>query len=228
MSDIGRLASTIAHEIRNPLSAIKLAAYNIKRKANTPLIEKHLETVNKKVLESDQIIQNLLNFTRIKTVDYEGIKIGELLRDCCVTIAGKYAGWDVSLVKDIRCADDAVIEGGFVQLRMLFSNVLDNAYQSLQEKKGTVTVSLSESRPGEYRLAITDTGVGMDADTQEKIFEPFFTTRSKGTGLGLTVCREIVDLHKGKIEIQSASGKGTSFAIALPMKQPLATNQPTN
>jgi signal transduction histidine kinase len=83
MSDIGRLSATVAHEIRNPLAAIKTAAYNIQRKANNPLLDKHLATINKKVIESDHIIKNLLSFTRIKTVEIEKLNVCETLRLYC-------------------------------------------------------------------------------------------------------------------------------------------------
>ena len=97
MSDIGRLSTTIAHELRNPLSAIQIAAYNIDRKARNPLLDKHLETINRKVLESDHIIQNLLSFTRIKTASIEKLDICELVRECVAAISTKYAGWNVDM-----------------------------------------------------------------------------------------------------------------------------------
>jgi PAS domain S-box-containing protein len=163
MSDIGRLSSTIAHELRNPLSAICAAAYNLQRKAKDPQLAKHFETINKKVLESDHIIQNLLSFTRIKSATIEKLNICDLVKDCIVTVSAKYAGWDVQLKKELDCTKDDIIEADPVQFRMLFCNILDNAYQALPDKTGTITVTVRKHADEAWKIVIVDTGVGIDA-----------------------------------------------------------------
>jgi PAS domain S-box-containing protein len=227
MADIGRLAATVAHEVRNPLSAIRTAAYNIKRKAKNSLLDKHLATIDKKVLESDHIIQNLLSFTRIRSVSYEQVKIHEVLKDCIGTVAAKYVNWKVELIKSLDCNADDIIEADFTQFKMLVSNMLDNAYQALQDKAGTITIAVHKDRERAWEISIADTGVGMDKTELRKIFEPFYTTKSKGTGLGLAVCREIVEMHGGKIDVQSTKGKGTVFTVNLPVRRKI-TQPPIN
>jgi PAS domain S-box-containing protein len=130
MADIGRLSATIAHELRTPLAGIKAAAFNIQKKINSQTIDKHLLTINKKVLESDQIIQNLLNFTRIKAVEYAPVQCAEILRECTSAIAARYASWKIRLEEDDQYNEDVTIDADATQLRMLFCNILDNAYQS--------------------------------------------------------------------------------------------------
>jgi len=221
MSDIGQLAATIAHEIRNPLAAISLAAYNLKRKNKNPLLGSHLETINKKVLEGNDIINNLLSFTRIKSVSYEAISICAVMKDCITSVSSKYIHWKAALKESLECGKDDIIEADLTQFKMLVSNILDNAYQALSDETGTVSVAVRKSNDKEWELAISDTGTGIDKKDMKKIFEPFYTTKSKGTGLGLAVCHEIVDRHHGKIDIQSIKGKGTKFIITLPVSQTL-------
>ncbi|MGA2090638.1 MAG: response regulator, partial [Endomicrobiales bacterium] len=139
LADIGRLSSTIAHELRNPLAAIQLAMHNVQRKAQNPNLDKHLKTVSKKIIESDQIIQNLLSFTRIKSIKIEKFDICELISDCIDTVSVKYVNWDVHLKKDLDCKEGDFIEADFTQFKMLISNILDNAYQALKNKTGTIT-----------------------------------------------------------------------------------------
>jgi PAS domain S-box-containing protein len=220
LADIGMLASSIAHELRNPLGAIRMAAYNIKKKVRAPEIEGNLANINKKVSESDQIINNLLTFSKLKPPSYEVIRISEMLGDCINTIAAKYSGWKVTLKRSLACEEDAVIEADFTQLKMVISNILDNAYQALRDKAGTITVALKPGPDASWEISITDNGVGLDKDIQERIFEPFYTTKAKGTGLGLAVCKEIVDMHGGKIKVHGEKGQGATFSIILPAHQP--------
>ncbi len=219
MSDIGRLSTTIAHELRNPLSAIQIAAYNIDRKARNPLLDKHLETINRKVLESDHIIQNLLSFTRIKTASIEKLDICELVRECVAAISTKYAGWNVDMKERFDCDEGSVISADRIQMKMLFSNLLDNAYQALKDESGKITVTAQKHRQRSWEISITDNGAGIAEQAKEKLFEPFYTTKTKGVGLGLAICREIVDMHCGKIEVQSSEGKETTFTVTLPVRR---------
>lgn len=220
MADIGRLSATVAHEIRNPLAAISIAAYNIRRKARNPLLGKHLETITRKVLESDNIIQNLLSFSRIKKMHVEKLHIHDLVKDCVATMTAKYAGWNVTLDQHVDCAKGGSIEADHTQFKMLLCNILDNAYQALPGKTGTITLRVRKDEHRFWRITVSDTGAGIDGQEMEKIFEPFYTTRPRGTGLGLAVCREIAEMHRGKIEVTSGGkGTGATFIVTLPARQ---------
>lgn len=219
MSDIGRLASTIAHELRNPLAAIKLAAHNIKRKAENPALDRHLETINKKVLEGDAIIQNVLNYTRVKTIHFERIGLRAIINECLNTIAAKNAGSKNSVQSEFRCGDECMIDADPTQLTVIFSNIIDNAFQAVDKVTGHISVNVSLKDGPAYEVTVTDNGVGMDTETLSKMYTPFYTTKAKGTGLGLTVCRELVELHNGTMEIISAPGAGATVKVTLPLKQ---------
>ncbi len=199
MADIGRLSATIAHEMRNPLAVIRTAIFNIRKKSGGPLLDKHFESINKKLLESDQIITNLLSFTNLGPLNIEPINICDLMSDCISSVTTKYADWQVKLAEHFDCNEGAVIEADPTKLKILFSNILDNAYQALCDKSGAITVTISRQNQEFWSISIADTGSGIDEGDMYKIFAPFYTTKAKGTGLGLAICRQIADMHGGSI-----------------------------
>jgi PAS domain S-box-containing protein len=217
LSDIGVLASTIAHEIRNPLAAMKTAAYNIGRKADDDRFDRHLATINKKVMECDLIIQNLLNYSRMKEPMREQVLLAPLLNECMDNILSKYATWNVGVVRKLHLDATLAISADPTQLKILFSNLLDNAFQSLVEKLGQVSLEATVEH-GRVRVDIRDTGAGIDENDLSKIFEPFFTRKSRGTGLGLPISRQIVELHNGTLSVTSVRYAGTSVRVTLPLK----------
>jgi len=119
-----------------------------------------------------------------------------------------------------------MVQGDAVQLEQVLLNLLINARQAMLGRGGSLTIKAQGSDDGaELKLQVIDTGPGIPEKLQAKIFEPFFTTKgtarkgeTKGTGLGLAICKEIVEHHKGRIDVQSEVGKGTTFTIHLPMK----------
>ncbi|MDD5246918.1 MAG: MASE3 domain-containing protein [Candidatus Omnitrophica bacterium] len=217
LSDIGLLAATVAHELRNPLAAIKMAGYNIKRKANNPLLEKHFSNIEIKVTESEQIIDNLLFYSRIKMPSFQSVEILDVLDECIAFAKERFAKYDVSFKTKISNLKDVIIEADALQLKELFGNITNNAFDAMGGKKGSILVE-SMVEPDKVIIMITDSGSGINPSDLERVFDPFFTTKAKGTGLGLTVCNQIVRLHKGSIRIDSRIGKGTSISVTLPRK----------
>ncbi len=216
LSDVGMLASTVAHELRNPLAAINLAAHNIKRKANNPDLEKHLVTIGKKVAESGQIITNLLFYSRLKPPHNENVDLFGLLEEALELSEGKRKE-HVSVDREFDSIRGLSVESDSVQLKEVFQNLLNNAYDAVPDDGGRIKVT---AKNGEefVQVVVEDNGPGMGKDVLEKAFDPFFTTKAKGTGLGLSVCKQIVAMHDGEIEIKSEPGRGTSVIVRLPKK----------
>ena len=209
LSDIGTLAATVAHELRNPLAAISMAASNIKRKAASPLLEKHLQNIDKKILESNQIISNLLFYSRIRMPQFAAVDITPILEECAVSRG-------VPIQVDADFSTSHPVEADPVQLKEVFSNIISNACDAVSGcPRGRISIRTTEC--GKFlRVRIRDTGIGIEKDLLPRIFDPFFTTKAKGTGLGLYVCQQIVKLHDGVITVESEPGKGTTFGINLP------------
>jgi PAS domain S-box-containing protein len=220
LSDIGTLAATVAHELRNPLGVILTAAYNIKMKSSDKAIRKHLVNIEKKIFESNQIINNLLNYARIKMPEYGRVRIDLLLDECVMFAKKHFRNRGIIVEKAWQEVKGKFIHVDPVQIREVFNNILNNAFQAIQGKKGKIRVLAVMDAQGFLRVSIKDNGVGIDEKRLGKIFEPFYTTKPKGTGLGLTICKDLVELHGGRIYIETESGKGTTITVKLPVEKP--------
>jgi len=219
LSDIGTLAAIVAHELRNPLAAINMAAFNIGRKAENPLLDKHLETIENKVIESDQIINNLLFYSRIKPPSFEGVNINHSIEECVNSSRKQFeSNKRISIKKRLDSTKNIFMDGDPLQLKEVFCNILNNACDAAPESCFKITAT-TENNEESVNISIKDNGSGIDKEDLKKIFDPFFTTKTKGTGLGLSVCQQIVNMHGGTIQAESEPGKGTSICITLPKKK---------
>ncbi len=218
LSDIGTLAATVAHELRNPLAAMRMAAYNIKVKSANDDLEKHLANIEKKITESDQIINNLLFYSRLKVSSYQKINIKDILEECVEHIRPQSEKNNIEIRASII---DTPMEADPLQLNELFDNILNNAYDAIITKKGLGRIEIStDILNGNFlEVHISDNGAGMNKESLKRLYEPFYTTKAKGTGLGLTVCYQIVNLHKGAIDITSEENKTTTVTVKLPLTQ---------
>ncbi len=214
LADIGTLAATVAHELRNPLGVIHLAAYNLKKEKSELEENKHLINIEKKVWEGNQIIDNLLSYARIKIPHYEDVKLYGILDECVASAQERFGEKGVVVEKKYG-ADLGSIEADPNQIREIFLNILNNACQALPPPGGKVQVDV-QYEGGMFKVSVQDNGVGIAPEDMDKVFEPFFTRKSKGTGLGLTICNELVAMHQGKIEIKSRLGEGTVVSVFLP------------
>ncbi|MDD5585280.1 MAG: ATP-binding protein, partial [Candidatus Omnitrophica bacterium] len=218
LSDIGTLAATVAHELRNPLAAINMAASNIKRKAQNPLLDRHLHNIEAKVYESDQIINNLLFYSRIKSPHYENVKINSILEECAgLSKRQSRAKKKITIAKKLQLTRNVSVDVDPLQMKEIVCNILNNSYDALPESGGVIEM-FTDTNEKSVTICIKDNGTGIEKEYLEKVFDPFFTTKAKGTGLGLAVCRQIINLHGGTIQMASEPGKGTSVCIALPKK----------
>lgn len=219
LADIGILAARIAHELRNPLAAIQIAAYNIKKKRRDIELDKHIINIEKKVSESEQIINNLLFYARLKTAHYEQINISDFLKECVNSIEKRFSSQEVSVMSRLSDISGLIIEADPLQMKEFFNNILNNAYDAVSDRQGKIEVGGERVDSGHIAIHIKDNGVGIEAENLEKVYEPFFTTKSKGTGLGLTVCLQIAYLHDGAMDIKSKKGEWTKVTIVLPIKK---------
>jgi len=219
LSDIGLLAASVAHELRNPLGVMRTALYNIRNKRKDTSLDSHIANIDKKILESEQIIRNLLNYARIKMPNFKTVNVISLIDDCVMHCRQKFPKIDAKIRKP-STRRKVLIQADNIQMIELLSNIINNAYQSFLKKKGNIDISLNvNKKDGMVNILIQDNGCGISKEKLKRVFDPFYTDRSKGTGLGLAVCNQIVDLHNGSINIVSSKGKGTTVSINLPIKQ---------
>ena len=216
LSDIGELSATVAHELRNPLAAISLAAYSIRSKKRNLPIDKHLDNIDKKIFESDHIISNLLFYSRLKTPHYELVNIYSTLNEC-IELANKgFKEQGVRVVRKLGLVKNTVIQADPFQMKELFVNILNNAFDAVSGKNNVITIGARLINHKSIEVHVHDNGMGVNSENILKVFDPFFTTKAKGNGLGLAVCHQIVSLHHGSIAIKSPDNKGTTITVILP------------
>jgi signal transduction histidine kinase len=176
-----------------------------------PKLVKHLDLIDKEVVGSERIIDDLLSFTRSKDVVKKLTDI-HLLIDEALSVLEIPVG--VEVVRDFdRQLPPVNIDAE--QMQRVFINLAQNAIQAM-EGGGSFTIR-TKKRAEWIDIQIADTGKGMTPENREKIFEPFFTTKAKGIGLGLAISKKILDQHHATISVQSEIGKGASFTVSLPL-----------
>ena len=239
LAAIGQLSGSVAHDLRNPLGAIKNALYYLDRKLkgtdlvlSNPRIGQFLQIMEDEIEHSNQIITDLMSFARVRAPSREPINLHEVADTALSRVE---PAENVSIVKrygiELPCvmADGAQLErvfmnlaknaqdamAGGAQLERVFMNLAKNA-QDAMAGGGELTVS-SRSTNDYVKVAFCDQGVGIAREDMGKIFDPLFTTKTKGTGLGLAICHEIVSKHGGVIDVNSESGMGATFAVRLPV-----------
>ena len=217
LSSIGMLAATVAHELRNPLGVIQTALYNVERKRKEPALDTHLANIEKKIAESNQIITNLLRYSRIKPPKRERTDLSEILTESMVWAQERFPDQDTELIADLDPIEGVPVGVDIVQIKEVLDNILNNAYQAVADVDGRIEI---EAHIGDkaVEISVRDNGEGIDPGDLKSIFEPFFTRKPRGTGLGLTICRELVQLHGGTINVESTRGSGTTVRVTLPME----------
>jgi PAS domain S-box-containing protein len=219
LADIGTLAATVAHELRNPLGVIQTAVYNIRRKRRNSAIDRHLDNIEKKIAESDLIINNLLGYSRMRAPDKAPVDLGPLVRRVIEEAGGGLVESGPPVEMDIGALEGVLADVDAVQIGEVIVNILNNAYQAVAENGGSVRVTAARPREEVVEVAVEDTGPGIHPDDLERVFDPFFTTRCRGTGLGLTLSRQMARRHGGDLGLFSEPGRGTRAVLGLPLRK---------
>ena len=220
LAAVGRLAASIAHEVNNPLEAIKNSLYLLTTSKDMEKNAKFLEVARKETERVSHIIRQMLGFAR-RSGEVEWVAVNQLIEETLILVEKKMKQARVEVA---RSFDERLpkVRARADQLRQVFLNLLLNAQQSM-EKGGRITVRTSvyeQALQPTVSVQITDTGRGIAEADLARIFEPFFSTRAKGTGLGLWVTQDIVRHHGGRIEATSEEGAGTTFNVILPVDSP--------
>ncbi len=219
-SEVEILAGAVAHGLRNPLAAIKLAVYNMKRKKTGLEEDRHLLNIDKKIEESENLINSLLLYSQSRLLHFDEIDIHEILLESIAFLKGNLKKDRLKVSEKKRYHEDALTEADPLQIKEMFGHILKNAYDAVSENEGKIEI-IAEYADNEFiTIHFKDAGSGIDDADLPRIFEPFFTTKPKGIGLGLSMSRQIIELHQGKINITSKKGEGTTVTVILPKRKP--------
>jgi PAS domain S-box-containing protein len=222
LAAVGRLAASIAHEVNNPLEAIKNALYLMQDAGADDKNIRFLEIARKETERVSHIIRQMLGFAR-RPGEVDWVDVNQLLEETLVLMEKKLRQLRIRIQ---RSFDDSLpkIRARADQLRQVILNLLLNAQQAIEGQQGEIQISTfryEQALQPSIVIQISDSGVGIVEDDLNRIFDPFFSTGKKGTGLGLWVTQDIVRQHGGRIEVSSEVGRGTVFNIVLQVESPI-------
>ena len=222
---VGRLGSAIAHEIRNPLNYINLTLDHLRSKfapedaEKKKTFEKLTSQLKGEVARIDQQISDFLNYSRPTKANLQPVEARRVIEDSLRIIEPEAEEKGVTIgVVEHENVPRILADPEF--LRSVFNNLFINALHSMESGGGHIGIKIFPDEGGGFvRFEISDTGGGISSENISKIFEPYFSTKETGTGLGLAIVHKIVEIHNGKIEVESTEGKGTRFTVKLPRSE---------
>ena len=220
LSALGELASSIAHEIKNPLISIQGFARRIGATEDRDKLEKYAHFIEQEAQRLSLVLTKLLGFSRMDEPNKELLNLNDIVDDTLLFMEHYLTRFkNVKLVVETESGLPAVqVDKIHVQQTMV--NIIMNAVQSMPEG-GTIRIRTGRDDDHAF-ISIADSGVGIKEEDLARIFEPFFTTKEKeqGTGLGLSLCKRLIEANAGKIEVKSIVGEGTTFTIMIPINLP--------
>jgi signal transduction histidine kinase len=218
LRSLEELSASIAHEIRNPITATKSLVQQI---GEDPTAGDNIEYAKVALEELDRVersISHLLRYAREEEMSLRTMRMAEVVDGALDTFRDRLAKSHVEIRREVD--SDGEMDGDPEKLRRVIINLIGNALDALEEgdvDPAVIEVSVGENLAGsEVWVRVKDNGPGIDEVTQAKVFRPFFTSKANGTGLGLAISRKLVDAHGGTIELHSAPGAGTEFVLTFP------------
>lgn len=225
IASLGRLSLSVAHEINNPLSGILVYAKLVHKQLQTQDIEpekkesilKHLKFIENEAKRCGDIVKGLLDFSRKDQNDFEPARLNQILIETFDLMTHSMKVSNVNFLSDFSAKSDQIFCSPN-QIKQVCVAILVNAMEAVSEN-AEIMIRTSNPDPEHVRIDISDNGIGIPEEAMPHIFEPFFSTKEKtnGIGLGLAIVHGIVQNHKGKIEVKSERGKGTTITINLPV-----------
>jgi PAS domain S-box-containing protein len=217
---LGQLAGSVSHELRNPLGVISNAVYylSLAQPQADPKVLEYLEIIRAEMRIADKIVADLLNYARLKTAEREPVTVEPLILR---TLERYPVPKEVDLTLKIQ-PDLPLVWVDSDQITRVLGNLLVNAFQAMEGHGELVLRAYTVTEDHLVSIVIEDTGGGISPENLTKIFEPLFTTKARGIGLGLAICKNLVESNGGRIEVDSELGKGSTFTVSLPTTQEIA------
>lgn len=210
----GRIARTIAHEVRNPLTNISLASEQLRELiTQNEEAELLLDMVGRNATRINELVSELLNSTRFAQLEYSPEDINQLLDESLEEANDRIELKQIKVERHYEKGLEKIMLDG-EKIKLAFLNIIVNAIEAMSKGSGVLQIR-THKLADKYIIEIKDNGTGMDEETLQKLFEPYFTSKMKGNGLGLTNTQNIILNHKGNVSVKSKPGHGSSFIITL-------------
>jgi len=213
LAAIGQVAAMVGHDLRNPLTGIKGAVYYLKTKLDSAMDEKvkeMLALIEKEIYYANRIITDLLEYSKEIHLELTETTPKVIMKEILSLLEAP---------KNIQLIDltetQPKIKVDIEKMARVFNNIIKNAIDAMPNG-GKLVIKSSQSN-GFVTFTFADAGIGMPPEVMQKIWTPFFTTKSKGMGLGLPICKRIVEAHGGNISVESKVGEGTTFVVTMPV-----------
>jgi signal transduction histidine kinase len=216
LAALGQLAAGIAHEIRNPLTSINILIHSLTE--NLPPETAHredLRVIGEEIQRINEIVEQFLRFARPAPPLFEETEVTTVFDNVLQLIKPQVERQRVTVKRDFDAVPSITLDRE--QMKQVVLNLLINALQAMPDG-GQIDLSAKVLEDSRWiKLSVQDSGIGIPPDDLKKLFDPFFTTKEGGIGLGLSIAHRIIDLHHGRIEVESRPGKGTTFQLWLPL-----------
>jgi signal transduction histidine kinase len=218
LSSLGELAGSIAHEIKNPLISIQGFAKRIEKSEDQQKARNYARLIDEESGRLSNVLVKLLEFSRMDEPKKELLNVNEIVDDTVLFMEHhltRFKNVEILVEKEKGLPR---VEIDKIHVQQSLVNIMMNAAQAMPHG-GKIRIKTGKDEESVY-ISVADNGTGINAETRERIFEPFFTTKGKGegTGLGLSLCKRLIEANKGKIEVESVVGEGSTFKIVLPYK----------
>lgn len=212
LAQMGEMGAILAHEIRNPLAGIKGYAQVIEKKPEESRNAGFARRIVAEVLRLENLVNDLLAYAGSGAYSMSPVDLGELIAYVTAHVRHEAEQQHVTLARE--CPEGLAVLGNRDKLGQVLLNLATNAVQAMPDG-GTLSITARESGK-RIMCTVSDSGQGISPEHMKRIFEPFFTTKARGTGLGLALCRRIIEEHAGTIAVESTPGKGTLVSFTLP------------
>ncbi len=230
LAALGRLVAGVAHEVRNPLSTIRLRIQMCERATNNSNVRESCAVAYEEIERLNGMVNRLLSFSQPVRLQKESTNLSHLLQDRLDSFRDKAQRAGVTFVTNFS-RDGQPAEVDQSRMSQVFDNLIQNAIEAMSESGGRLHVSVASEMNAaatawQTCVEFRDAGKGISIDALHRIFDPFFTTKPSGTGLGLSICHELVRAHGGEIHVESVEGQGTVVHVSIPLPiEMVDTNQ---
>ena len=220
LASIGRLASRIAHELRNPIQSIRLGIellqQDLESLSESEKLQESwyttLQRIDQEITAANKIVKDLLEYARDMKFDYTETEVNSLLEGILYNLAEKITKSQITVNKNYGDIGKIIADG--IRIRQAMLNIIQNGIEAM-EQGGTLTITTASQNENTVVISVQDTSCGITPEHRQRIFEPFFTTKEEGVGLGMSIVHKIIEAHGGTIHIKSQEGQGTTFTITL-------------